>query len=689
MRAFCAERGLSTASLCKWWRAYAKHGEAGLSPRDNPRNRAGRTRRAFSAEERLAAVLAWKKSGLTAEVFAKRWGVSASSVRNWHSKYGLGGGQALQDAPPRRKGPGKGGGKAPQGGKPRLPASTEAAIVAAKKSEPTAGLKRIKQGLWRLLGLRVSTGGVRRVLKDHGLHEPLPSSGGRRGRKPPRRFERARPGQLWQTDITSYVLARPGRRVYLTVFLDDHSRYIVSWRLEAHQRNTLVLEALEEGLQRYGKPTEVLTDQGPQYHTWRGKSAFRKRLEQEGIAQVVARAHHPQTLGKCERLWKTIGEEFWGRARPDELSDARQRLGHWIAHYNFFRTHQGIDGVVPADRFFGAEDELRRTLEAELSDHELRLALERPTRQPVYLFGRIGGRSVSLRGEKGQLVLETDGEPIGTVPLAAMGVSDPEVSEVNGSAIQEQSHDEAGAGRKCSEGESGRQSRRSRSRHQDRRSSGPATEPSAHGDRVDPADADVGAGAVGVGNGGAATTRSPDLHPDPGDVAGEDASSGGGVAAGRDAAAGVAAVGLGDGGYAGGPAETAEEEARHGQGDAAAGAGSGETAQEDRAARERAGCGRGSDHDPAGAAGEPRSGAGSGGPEDGCSGKADSSAKQSGGPRSRPVVGGEKGGAKRRRSGTRSPRGSGRSWLGRWGRSWLRKAGSGTEDGGGSRGGSR
>ena len=111
---------------------------------------------------------------------------------------------------------------------------------------------------------------------------------------------------LWQSDITSYVLRRQGRRVYLTVFLDDRSRYIVAWNLMTRQTSALVCDALLDGITRFGKPNEVLTDQGRQYFAWRGKSAFQKLLEREGIRHVVSRAHHPETLGKCVPLNEMI-----------------------------------------------------------------------------------------------------------------------------------------------------------------------------------------------------------------------------------------------------------------------------------------------------------------------------------------------------------------------------------------------
>src|SRR5262245_23584035 len=52
--------------------------------------------------------------------------------------------------------------------------------------------------------------------------------------------------------------------------------------------------------------------------------------------------------------------------------------------------HEGIGGLVPADRFFGAEDVLRKTIEAQLEKNELGLAVEESPRKPVFLFGQIG-----------------------------------------------------------------------------------------------------------------------------------------------------------------------------------------------------------------------------------------------------------------------------------------------------------
>ena len=94
------------------------------------------------------------------------------------------------------------------------------------------------------------------------------------GQEAPKEFERAKPNSLWQSDLFTFVLKRQNQKVYLVAFLDDHSRFITGYGLHASQSGALVIEVLRAAMGTYGKPEEILTDNGTQYHTWRGKSAF-------------------------------------------------------------------------------------------------------------------------------------------------------------------------------------------------------------------------------------------------------------------------------------------------------------------------------------------------------------------------------------------------------------------------------
>jgi len=406
---FCAQHGITTASLCTWRRRQKAEGDAGLAARRNARNARGPHRGAYPPEQRRAAVEAFLASGQTLQDFARIWGVSRKIFGIWVKRYRADGPRALE---PRRRGrPRRVDAElAPDAvvGR-RLAAPIRDLIERTKRRYPYFGLKKVAQFLFRFHAVKVSTGGVKRVLVDAGLPPPVPVRKVRRAPPAVRRFERAKAMELWQSDITSFLVGRHRERAYLTVFLDDYSRFVVSFALHLTQKSELVLEALKDGIARFGKPREILTDQGRQYFSWRGKSEFQRLLHREGVHHVVARSHHPQTVGKCERLWETVKSELLDRVELEDLADARTRLAHFFAHYNHFRPHQGIDGLVPADRFFGVEDALRRMLEQQISKHELGLALHEKPPPAVYLFGQIGDEQVALHGERGRVVIQTSG----------------------------------------------------------------------------------------------------------------------------------------------------------------------------------------------------------------------------------------------------------------------------------------
>jgi hypothetical protein len=140
----------------------------------------------------------------------------------------------------------------------------------------------------------------------------------------------------------------------------------------------------------------------------------------------VAAPRRPQTLGKIERFWGTLWRECIESAVFVDLGDARQRIGHFIDHYNFQRPHQGIDGLVPADRFFGAASEVMRTLQARVQSNALELARHGLPKAPFYLTGQAGGQPFSVHAE-GERVILTRGEGRQEIdlvpPSAAAGAS--------------------------------------------------------------------------------------------------------------------------------------------------------------------------------------------------------------------------------------------------------------------------
>ena len=360
-------------------------------------------RLAFSPQERLLILDTWQRSGLPAGDFAPLVGLSKHTLYLWKKRFTQQGPAGLMERP---RGTSSGS---------KLSEVTRRTIVMLKQVHPEWGCQRISDELLRGPALAAGAAAVARVLHEAGYQ--MEQQATRPHREQPRRFERARPNQLWQTDLFTFVLKGQNRRLYLVAFMDDHSRFIVGYGLHASASSALVLEVLRAGIASYGPPEEILTDNGPQYVTWRGKSQFTRELQQQGIRQVVSRPKHPQTLGKIERFWGTLWRECLQQAVFLDLEDARRRVGLFIDHYNFRRPHQGLDGLTPADRFFSAAPTVLQTLRARVATNALDLARHGVPRPPFYVTGQVAGRPFSVHAEGERVFLSRPGQPRQEVEL--------------------------------------------------------------------------------------------------------------------------------------------------------------------------------------------------------------------------------------------------------------------------------
>jgi len=360
----------------------------------------------FTAEQRLLLLDTWRRSGLPAGDFADLMRISKHTLYAWRKAFEEAGPAGLADQP---KGARRGS---------RMAEATKRAILMMREDHPEWGYQRISDMLARTNGLAASAGAVAHVLQEAGVELTERPEAPEPHRDHVRFFERAKPNQLWQTDIFTFMLKRQNRRVHLVAFLDDHSRFIVGYGLHATASSALVIEVFRAAVASYQAPEEMLTDNGTQYVTWRGKSAFSKELEARGVKHVVASPRHPQTLGKTERFWGTLWRECAGSAIFIDLEDARRRIGHFIDYYNFQRTHSGIDGLVPADRFFGAAPEVLKTLKARVQANAHSLAVNGLPKEPLYLTGKVGDQSFSVHSE-GERVILTSPEGRKEIDLVA------------------------------------------------------------------------------------------------------------------------------------------------------------------------------------------------------------------------------------------------------------------------------
>src|SRR5260370_14802672 len=325
---------------------------------------------------------------------SRMFGRSRRTILKWVDAYKRGGIDALEPKPTEQ----------PVRRRSSSEETKRAAVVGLRQEHPEYGTRRIRDLLARFEALGVSETEVRRILHEEGFiatSQPV-----EKREHPERRFERASPNELWQSDIFTFLLRRH-ERIYLTAVMDDHSRFIVSYTLGHHQKSSLLMASLLRGIAEDGTPKELLTDNGRQYTAWRGETEFEEELRRQGIRHIKSRPQHPQTLGKVERFWKTLWEEFLSRTVFADFADCARRLRLFIDASNFQRPHQGVEGLVPADRFFRAPPHVRETIEKNIEQNRLRLALEQPPRKPFYLVGRFGDQNLTSAAAGNALTVKT------------------------------------------------------------------------------------------------------------------------------------------------------------------------------------------------------------------------------------------------------------------------------------------
>jgi len=297
---------------------------------------------------RMAAALAQGVDDVAA--FCRAQGISRQSYYKWKKRFDLDGLDGLKDRSRR-----------PDTVPNATPADVEDAIVRARKELGDGGEfngpftiadRLAAQGITSV----PSRATIARILARRGLVRPQPR---KRPRSSYRRFQAARPNEMWQSDWTEWQLS-DDRPVAIAGTLDDHSRVLVGIGAGSGDGGgELVWSVMAAAIGAYGVPMSSLTDNGLCYTTQRRPdhkpAAFQANLAALGCQSIASTPYHPQTCGKIERFWQTLKK--WLRARETvhgpyrTLAALNADLAVFAEHYNARRPHRAHHGKTPATVF--------------------------------------------------------------------------------------------------------------------------------------------------------------------------------------------------------------------------------------------------------------------------------------------------------------------------------------------------
>ncbi len=157
-----------------------------------------------------------------------------------------------------------------------------------------------------------------------------------------------RANQVFAMDIT-YIPMKRGF-VYLTVVMDWYSRRVLSHRISITMDTSFCLDALEEAIDKYGKPEIMNTDQGSQFTSL----AFTQFLKDKGIRISMDGKGAWRDNVFVERLWKTVKYEHVYLHAYDSTSEAKSKIGHYFEFYNRRRPHSKLDRQTPDQFYFNS-----------------------------------------------------------------------------------------------------------------------------------------------------------------------------------------------------------------------------------------------------------------------------------------------------------------------------------------------
>ena len=175
-------------------------------------------------------------------------------------------------------------------------------------------------------GVCLSKSTIKRVIAKHSLSRGSKMKGVRLKWV---RWQRDTPNSLWQMDHTEEF----DKTLRLNVE-DDCSRYLLSIRRYPQLTTKHVTRLLDELIQTYGTPRQILTDNGAIY-----QKQFDKWCRKHGIEHIRSRINKPTTTGKVEKTHDTYNREIHKYRNPEEF-----RYG-----YNTQRPHESLDCKTPTE----------------------------------------------------------------------------------------------------------------------------------------------------------------------------------------------------------------------------------------------------------------------------------------------------------------------------------------------------
>jgi transposase InsO family protein len=165
---------------------------------------------------------------------------------------------------------------------------------------------------------------------------------------PAKRFMRNRRNGLWQADL-KYGADLPAsggggvkKKTYLLAIIDDKTRMVMHAEFYSNQRLPILEDCFRKALLKFGKPSDILVDNGKIFVSkW-----FKLACARLGIRHLAAKPFCAQTKGKVEKYNRTVDEfmeEFkLEPAKAKTLPTLNKKFSAWMDEGYTHSPHEAL-----------------------------------------------------------------------------------------------------------------------------------------------------------------------------------------------------------------------------------------------------------------------------------------------------------------------------------------------------------